>query len=1114
MKHTLILIVFCTSLLSYGQETGYFHLQIKKILVKSTRVQIDTFSIQAYYFEAFDAQQNLIPKTDYKVDYVNAYINFIDSQKYNNQIITLKYLIYPEFLRRTYQIIDPSKIDTISRQIINLNQQKIYQEKPFEGLETKGFITRGFTAGNNQSLAMQSKLDLQIQGKISEKVKIKAVLTDDNLPQGYSGISQSYKEFDRIYMQLITPHWIASGGDIYMKSQDNYFLKFFRKTQGISLQIGKDSSRLKIAGGIVEGNFAINRFNGIEGNQGPYVLKGTHGENYIFIIAKSERVYVNGKLLQQGNNKDYSINYETAELSFNPTFPISQNQRIAVEFNYSNQHYQRYLNLNQYQHLGKKLDFNVYTFLENDNKNTTLLFDLDASQHNILKNAGDHLEDLFVLSATPTTFNSNKILYQKISDAQGFHFAYTTDDIADLYDVGFSYVGQNQGDYKIQEIIASGKIFEYVGTNQGDYEPKTKLTAPKSQQYVGVNFNYHPNENTYLKYDGIINYNDQNLFSSKDDQDNTGFASHIDIKQNLWQKNEQKFSIKLQHGFTHKNFEILDPYHPVEFGREWQIDSIFGKQQLLDTKISYTYKNSEIASGFKYFQLRDSIKATQIFLQNDWHLKKTNFTGDIRQIDQQINKQNSLKATYFHQEVNQNIKKYNLTLTGHYEDRDQTKDNIKDSLNYRYRYGTFSIAKKDSTHLEIKIGYKISQNDSIYQNNFKKTTQKQNVFGQIQIRGTHHKAKLFINYRHINHYRQSQEKDYLNLNLSWQQFFFKKVLMTQIQMNSYNGNTLRNEVVFVETPPGQGTHQWVDYNANGIKEINEFEVAVYTDQANYIQVLLPSKNYISTTNNDYNFSFILNPKAGGSKKIWKRFYNIFQISKKHQVEQNSEFHPFIWQAKNALYQNSLIQNDFFINRTQKKFSFHFTYQNLAQTQLLYVGKQSHSIKKYQLMSKHAFLPNLIWEQSLSTSENTNNSEDYASKNYKLNDKEISENIIFKQAKKSKFSIFYKWKNSENLSGNEKLQMHVLGAKYRYMDFKNNRFETSLSWIDNQLSGDTNSPVAFQMLAGLQTGKNWVLNSIYHQKINSYMEMNIHYSFRLSQKQAAIHTGGIALKMLL
>jgi hypothetical protein len=81
----------------------------------------------------------------------------------------------------------------------------------------------------------------------------------------------------------------------------------------------------------------------VEGSQGPYKLKGQNGELYVLVISGSERVYVNGLLLERGENNDYTIDYNAGEITFTPLFTITSEMRIAIEYQYSDRNYTRFV---------------------------------------------------------------------------------------------------------------------------------------------------------------------------------------------------------------------------------------------------------------------------------------------------------------------------------------------------------------------------------------------------------------------------------------------------------------------------------------------------------------------------------------------------------------------------------------------------------------------------------------------------------------------------------------------------------------------------------------------------------------------------------------------------
>src|SRR6185295_19332466 len=79
----------------------------------------------------------------------------------------------------------------------------------------------------------------------------------------------------------------------------------------------------------------------------------------------------------------------------------------------------------------------------------------------------------------------------------------------------------------------------------------------------------------------------------------------------------------------------------------------------------------------------------------------------------------------------------------------------------------------------------------------------------------------------------------------------------------------KQEYAFALVPSGQGVYTWIDYNDDSVQQINEFEVAAFQSDANYVKVPLPTNEYVKAYSSLFNQSLLLNVR-----NIWSTTYGL------------------------------------------------------------------------------------------------------------------------------------------------------------------------------------------------------------------------------------------------
>ena len=139
-----------------------------------------------------------------------------------------------------------------------LGNDDIYNKRefiPFEGFSSSGSISRGITVGNNQSSVLNSALDLQLYGKLNDKIMLKASIQDSDIPLQENGYSQQLDEFDQIFIELSNEDKWSIRLEIDLMKSDSHYSNS-QKIQGLSIltnvNVGDNDLELFTSGAIVE----------------------------------------------------------------------------------------------------------------------------------------------------------------------------------------------------------------------------------------------------------------------------------------------------------------------------------------------------------------------------------------------------------------------------------------------------------------------------------------------------------------------------------------------------------------------------------------------------------------------------------------------------------------------------------------------------------------------------------------------------------------------------------------------------------------------------------------------------------------------------------------------
>lgn len=1019
----------------------------------------------------------------------------------------------------------------------------------FDGLNKSGSISRGISFGNNQDVIVNSGLNLQLSGTLSDKVEILAAITDNNVPIQPEGNTQQLQEFDKVFVQLSRDSTKLIAGDFELNRPASYFMNFFKKAQGALFSTAftlDDKNKWLMhtaeAAAISKGKFARNTIAGIEANQGPYRLTGSEGEQFIIVLSGTEKIYLNGRLLVRGKENDYVIDYNTAQLTFSARRLITKDSRIVAEFQYSDKNYVRTLlySANTIENNNLKLRFNYIT--EQDNKNQPLFQDLDADKKNVLANAGDNLNQALFPKVDSVAFSVDEVLYKRdttvVDGVTYIHYTYSTDSTVAHFRLGFSQVGLGRGNYTLTNSNANGKVYQWLapvgGLPQGEYEPVSLLASPKRQQMLTVGGEYAFSKNTSVMIEGVYSKNDINLFSKKDKSNDVGYGLTAGIMNALplhWKDSAWKVVSVLGMEYTDQNFKPIENYRAVEFTRDWNLTNIrdTASETLLSAKTGLVKSDKEnINYYFKSFLRGVSYTGLLNGFNGNYSHKgfNLNYNGNLLTTSGTLSKTRYLRS---YADLARVFKRFNV---GYKQENERNRIYVPgtDSLTLSstgHDQGSVYITSRDTGKFTYKSEILRRYDEGITNNSYGVSTIADQASADIAY-APNYNARLSLGstYRQLdinNENLTGQKKDESFINRLEMNF---TLLRGGITTNTYyeigTGQEPKLAYSFLKVAAGTGVYEWNDYNGNGIQELNEFEVANYSDKAEYIKVFTPTNDFIKTQSNQLSEVLAINPAAFIKNKDGKtKFINRFALQFAARFDNKlldgdilKEANPFKNNVSDTtlVTTNSSYRNTLFFNRSSSVFASDLTYEDNRNKSLLANGAESRFQRSLQLITRTNVKRIYGLNMGLRAGSKENISA-FINRNYTIVYQELEPRLSIQPGTVFRTTFYYKLQSKDNTysDSNEHTEINTLGTEIKYSSIKNGVVSANVNIISIGYNANENTPLAFEMLEGLKRGKNitWELNV--QRNLSGSLQLNLGYNGRKPQGEKTIHTANVQVR---
>lgn len=999
-------------------------------------------------------------------------------------------------------------------------------------ISKSGSIVRNVSAGANRDMVVNSTMDISLEGKLNDRLNIQAQITDQDIPYQAEGNTQYVQDIDHVFIRIYNDRVSLTAGDVTLKNPIEGFLKYSKRTQGGLLQtdylIGKAAQgSIMAAVSAAKGKFATATIEPQEGVSGPYKIRAQGNERILFIIANTEKVFLDGKQLERGYDRDYVIDYNQSEITFTAKVMITRHSRLRIDFEYADRNYSRSIVTASNIVETKRANLFINFYQEKDNPERPLSPAMTEETKRLLADAGDGTDILMMDASDSVGFHENEILYKRIILDGREIFQFSTHPDSAVYRVRFTNVGKGRGDYTRLRLAGNGWIYQYAepvnGNPAGDYAAGTAAPAPSGKRMVsaGGSLNLNRFEKAFAEI--AFSNNDLNLFSALDGGDDNGAALKIGIQSVKRKIKEYELSSEFLMESLGKHFSPIDRYRSVEYDRQWIEPQ---SSAVKDLAISF---NSSLSAGnenyLKYSALKRTYGSGAGGLRHGLQAAKSIGRGLLRSGYLQAGSEDGqrrskwtnvdIDASYLGPVIPGYSYRLERNIVTHI-----AADSIIASDVY-FNEHTFYVKSSDSAATNFKAYYSIRNDREPFE-------------GELSDFGTSHIAGLQLSAfsgksnsikssfaYHKTRRKTNAGKDGHNEFISGSLFYSGSLLGGAIQpelaYSLSNGRELKREYIYMRTLPGQGFYTWIDGNNDGVQDLNEFFVANYEDEKNFVRIYAPTDEYITAFGSDLRFTLKYEPPskwrdARGVRKFLSAFSGNTIVNAQRKTTSEVLFDrlsPF--GDGGGLSHKFMQRHQLWFNRAHPLYGFEIEWMNNSRRQLLTSGYEETIMNETRLTGRINAAAYLTLRCNVEQGSSGSESDFLSNRNFTINRKAAIPELEWMAGRNlriiGKLSIAEKTSRENEEKGRAIFKSASMDASHHA---KGKAFSAGVRFVRIEYLKPASPHLEYEMLEALRKGKNVSWRLSVRQDLASYLTFDLNYEGRKPEGTRSIHFGRVQL----